>query len=341
MATCLVIGDPHFKVDNVRETTLLAEKTMALLEKRRPDFIVCLGDILDTHEKIHVGPLRRAVDWLHEMSKYAPVYLIIGNHDRPHNSCFLTHEHAFTAVHLWPTVTVVDVVKTAVVKGQEFVFVPYVPPGRFIEALNTVRWKDARCIFAHQEFHGCALGQATSTEGDKWQLDYPLVISGHIHGYDRPQANIIYTGMPYCLKRNDYPPKTVSWFDLGKDVDNAQITTLGGFRLGEPKFETRIDLEIPKMEIFTMTCTAYRKDPPVLYAGSRLILTGTQEEIKTAKRLISIKRLTEQGVRVQYLPLVAKALPQTKVTIGFAARLNQLVQGDAVLESWVARLNRL
>ncbi len=66
--------------------------------------------------------------------------------------------------------------------------VPYVPPGRFVEALNIIDnewWKNVNCIFAHQEFYGCKMGAIESIEGDKWDHSFPLVISGHIHSEQR------------------------------------------------------------------------------------------------------------------------------------------------------------
>ncbi len=53
--------------------------------------------------------------------------------------------------------------------------VPYVPPGRFVEALNIIDnewWKNVNCIFAHQEFYGCKMGAIESIEGDKWDHSF-------------------------------------------------------------------------------------------------------------------------------------------------------------------------
>ena len=74
MITCLVIGDPHFKINNVRETQLMHAKICEIARARKPTFIVCLGDVLDRHETIHVSPLERASAFLHELSTIAPLY---------------------------------------------------------------------------------------------------------------------------------------------------------------------------------------------------------------------------------------------------------------------------
>ena len=49
-------------------------------------------------------------------------------------------------------------------------------------------------IFSHQEFSGCKMGAIISIEGDKWSLDYPHIVSGHIHSRQIPQKNIYYPG---------------------------------------------------------------------------------------------------------------------------------------------------
>ena len=93
-------------------------------------------------------------------------------------------------------------------------FVPYVPPGKFDDAIKTCDdigdIKDYKCIFAHQEFYGAKMGAIISKDGDKWPLHNPLVVSGHIHDYQRPQENIIYIGTPMQHAFGDNTKKTIS-----------------------------------------------------------------------------------------------------------------------------------
>jgi len=134
----LCIGDPHFKVKNVKETMAMGQALVKLLEARKPDFIVVLGDVLDRHETIHESPLSRAIFLLKKLQEYAPVYLVVGNHDRPNNSVFLTDQHPFNALKCWTNTTIVDAVHQEIIKGHLFTFVPYVYPGRFMEAIDTL-----------------------------------------------------------------------------------------------------------------------------------------------------------------------------------------------------------
>ncbi|NBP58286.1 hypothetical protein EBU71_17505, partial [bacterium] len=103
--------------------------------------------------------------------------------------------HWMNALKDWKNVYVVDQVVKQSFSNIQFLLVPYVPPGRFVEALNTSeQWQTVDYIFAHQEFKGCKMGAIVSSEGDEWRDDYPTVISGHIHDYQKPQQNIHYIG---------------------------------------------------------------------------------------------------------------------------------------------------
>jgi len=70
----LTIGDPHFKVGNIVETDEMVDKLIKIVEHIKPKFIVVLGDILHTHEKIHVVPLMRAEKLIRLLSEQAPTY---------------------------------------------------------------------------------------------------------------------------------------------------------------------------------------------------------------------------------------------------------------------------
>ncbi len=74
----LCVGDPHFKVSNVPESDDMTNKLVKIAQHIKPKFIVLLGDILHTHEKIHVSPLIRAEKLVRLMSEIAPTFVIIG-----------------------------------------------------------------------------------------------------------------------------------------------------------------------------------------------------------------------------------------------------------------------
>ena len=233
-----VIGDPHFKCSNIADMDILSDRILKRAEALEPDFIVIMGDVLDRHANLHMTPLNRAIDLFDRLKKISPLYVLIGNHDRKNNQDFLTDEHPFTAVEKWDSsITIVHKPISVLINNERFTFVPYVPPGRFFEALDyTPQWKDSRCIFAHQEFYGSANGNIISIEGDRWDSSYPLCISGHIHTYSFLQKNLIYVGTPYQNNFGEKGDKTVSLFHFDENDFH----------------EDRIDLGMPKKLVHTI-----------------------------------------------------------------------------------------
>lgn len=294
--TALVIGDPHFKVTEMAASLEMAKAILTIAQQTKPDFIVCLGDTLDRHETIHVNPLSGAVQWLAELSNIAKVYLLIGNHDRPNNSDFLSDLHPFVALRWWDNekIVVVDKVVISEINGLSFFFVPYVPPGRFIEALSThPEWslekKDWSAGFCHQEFYGTTLAPLiTSKNGDKWGLDYPLLINGHIHDRDLPQKNIISVGTPRQHDFDESPDKSLSLFTF----------TVG--KEGEKTYhEERISLPLPKKISYRLTVDEFRHwSPPSTDDYVKVNIYGTRGELVLLREADKVKQLRRRGIKI-------------------------------------------
>jgi len=291
--SALVIGDPHFKVSNIRDTDGMVEAIINTAKERRPDFIVVLGDVLDRHETIHVSPLTRAVNFLGRLMQIAPTYLLIGNHDLKNNRQFLSDEHPFAALKFWDTsdsptkrMTVVDNTTIATIKGHTFLFVPYVPPGRFEEALDKCPgWKSATCIFGHQEFRGCQMGAIISTEGDEWPLTYPYVVTGHIHDYQEPQVNILYTGTPIQHAFGDRHDKTISYLT---------------YHSPSTRDHDRIDLGLPRKHIVRLTCSEVSTYVPNTNCELKIVIRGTAGEIKAIMKHPNIDLWKKAGYKIAY-----------------------------------------
>ena len=293
----LTIGDCHFKVNNVQETDEMTKRLIELARQRQPKFIVLLGDILHRHETIHVVPLMGAEKLIKGLSEIAPVYICIGNHDRPNNSNFLTDEHPFNALKDWNNVFIADKVlnisidllrempQDISVDKHKFLFVPYVPNGRFMEALNTIEapLENTTAIFAHQEFYKAKMGAIISEVGDKWPLENPLVISGHIHDYDLLQPNVIYTGTPIQETFSENTQKTVSIFTFNPDKSWNQ---------------ERVDLGLPKKITIYITPNEIHNFEPKGNTLIRLVIRGTEAELKAVSKLEKINELKKKGVKI-------------------------------------------
>lgn len=292
--TCIAVGDPHFTTSNIVDAQALISKVNLLVDQLKPTFVVLLGDILHTHEKIHVTPLKLATEFITSLAKKVPVFVIIGNHDYCNNQQFLTDSHAFNAFKNIANVTVCDRPIVYEHAGNKFVYCPYTPPERFQEALCTLEtedksWRDATCIFAHQEFYGCRFNPvATSTEGDIWPDDFPLVVSGHIHNEQRLQSNIYYTGSSMQHAFGENPNKTI-----------ALLT----FKSGSKFKLQRIDLEMRKKKIVYInveTAETFKPDPNVY---TKLVIKGTPEQFKVFRRGQVYKDLQAMGLAISFSPI--------------------------------------
>ena len=314
--TALVIGDPHFKVKNVRETGPMVEAIVRVATERRPDFIVVLGDVLDRHEVIHVSPLNRAINFLSQLMAIAPTYVIIGNHDLKNNRQFLSEEHPFPSLKLWnpERMIIADTTVLAPIKGHLFSFVPYVPPGRFVEALDKQEgWMNSTAIFAHQEFKGCKMGAIISEEGDDWPRTSPYVVSGHIHDFQEPQPNILYTGTPIQHAFGDRHDKSISFFT---------------FHAPGHRDHERIDLGLPRKQVVNILCAEVSTYVPQDNCELKIVIKGTSGELKAIVKHPNIVAWKERGIVINY-----KALPVDNAGNAVDMPLNPVIRGQLLFST--------
>ncbi len=221
MMKILIIGDPHFMINNVIQTDQLYSETVRILDEHKPNVVVVLGDTLHTHEKISISPLVRATSFLSMIkNKVDKLIILIGNHDRINNQDFLSDNHPFIALKDWDKTIIVDKVKMIEINKFKFICVPYVFPGKFEEALLTEGYsllndslKNINFIFAHQEFRGAIFGE----KGDIYPLTAPFCISGHIHEYRVLQENVLYPGTPYQTNHGESLNKSISLLTINED----------------------------------------------------------------------------------------------------------------------------
>jgi DNA repair exonuclease SbcCD nuclease subunit len=291
--TIICVGDPHIKIDNIPEVDLFIERLEELVRKTKPDFTCILGDILHTHERLHTTPLNKAYELIKKLRDITETYVLVGNHDMISNRSYLNENHWLNGMKEWSNVTIVDRVMSIEKDGHNFFFVPYVPPGRFQEALATHEddFLNADIIFAHQEFSGCKMGAIISIEGDKWPLNYPSVISGHIHSNQTPQENIYYPGsaMQHAFgesEKNIIPIITTN-------SDDPRRYTL-----------EEVDLQLPRKKIVYMGIEDIEEYTPPTENEDKIKVTvsGVYEEFKALKKTKKYRDLTDKGVKVVFKP---------------------------------------
>lgn len=295
MIKVLAIGDQHFKVDNVQEVDLFITKITEIAKEKNPNFIVLLGDLLDTHERIHTVPLNRAYTLIDKMRSIAKTFVLVGNHDMLSNSQFLTDNHWLNGLKEWNNVTIVDRVIEYTTKSHSFILAPYVSNGRFEEALDTLpgNWKDVSLIFAHQEFRGVKMGAFNSIDGDIWKPEYPNVISGHIHLNQKPQDNLYYPGSSLSVAFGETNRNIVAFLEFQEGVTDYALE--------------EIDLCLPKKKIVYIDAEQVDDFVPKESADKiKLSISGVYEDFKSFKKTKKYKELVDKGIKVVFKPKKAQ-----------------------------------
>jgi DNA repair exonuclease SbcCD nuclease subunit len=308
----IAIGDQHFQVSNIQEVNIFIKNLLVLINDIKPDIIVCLGDLLHTHERLHTIALNIALDFLDKLRKIAKTFVLVGNHDYINNTQFLTNNHWLNPIKEWENIEIVDNVKSF----SNLCFVPYVYPGKFKEALNNFEYKNYDIIFAHQEFYGCKMGAINSIEGDIWDIENPLVISGHIHSKQLLQKNIYYTGacMQHAFGESDI--NIIAYIELGKDYNLVQEDSenkprewniIDKLYFGENITLYEIDINLPRKkivymgidEIENLNTDKITKNPE---DKIKLTISGNYEEFKSLKKSKKYKELTDKGLNIVFKP---------------------------------------
>jgi hypothetical protein len=181
--------------------------------------------------------------------------------------------------------------------------VPYVFPGRFIEALETgchqdkEEWKSKKVIFSHQEFRGCKMGAIVSLEGDEWNSEYPQVISGHIHDNQKVGTNIYYPGTPLQHAFGDSDIRVVCSVEIGEDIkDDIKDITITDHHLNVPKKHI-IKSSIKDIEKINEKMSKIEKNNK--NNKIKVKIEGTQEEFKLFKETKEYKDMISNGVKIQ------------------------------------------
>jgi DNA repair exonuclease SbcCD nuclease subunit len=315
----LFIGDPHIRPDNIPEIEQLEKTIDEILEKNTIDFIVVGGDILHTHERLHTLAMNRAIDFLKHFACNYKVYCLVGNHDLINNQQFLSRNHWMTHIENLPNIFIVEKALRLEKSGKVFAMVPYVWPGRFIEAMEVcdVQWKDANCIFAHQEFKGCKMGAIISEIGDEWNESYPLIISGHIHDNQRPQKNIYYPGTPIQHSFGDAGKNVVAIIDVRDDIPIIEeiYTGCSSKKTLSTTLEKIDNIDLEKYEGVQL----------------RVSVSGDATSLKVFQKSAKFKELQKAGIKVALKP-VASDFEEVKERIDengdFIEILTQLIKDE-------------
>ncbi len=216
MGKIFLIGDSHIglgypnSVDKWYKVhkEYFSEFLIPTLKKRvQPgDIIVHLGDLFDNRNVIPINLLNYGMDVVEEISKIAPLHIIIGNHDLWSKSA--SEINSIRPFRYIPNVTIYDKVSTFEYSGKKILMMPYVE--KRLEQIKYISEnKDCDYLFCHSDLNGCKmhLTSVAHKNSDKIDIDnftgFESVYSGHIHLVQR-NKNFTFVGSIFQMDRNDY-----------------------------------------------------------------------------------------------------------------------------------------
>lgn len=315
----VVIGDPHIRTKEIEYSQLMMDEIVDISKKAQPDFIVVLGDILDTHNAIDSSPLTRATEFLFELHKIAKLIVLIGNHDLRNNRVYFRDvdvvEHGFRALHEWDNTIVCDKPKVFEIKGKKFCGVPYVPVGKYHDAISDVNIDEITAFFSHQEFYKVqyTLNDKPSTTGDRWSKKYPLNISGHIHEAQILSDNLIYVGTPIQQDHGASPDKGIGLFVFGRpsERNGSRLSyTYERLPLSSVPLREQYFVSAENSDELTKLLRRIKKKMKSRVLLAKIVISGTTTELKPVMKSKVVKDLRElEGVIV--IPDIINFTPET------------------------------
>lgn len=178
-----------------------------LKEKTKPgDIIVHLGDLFDNRNVIPINLLNYGMDVVEEISKIAPLHIIIGNHDLWSKSA--SEINTIRPFRYIPNVSIYDKTTQIEYNGKKICLMPYID--QRLEQIKQIKEnRNCNYLFCHSDLNGCKmhLTSVAHKNSDKIDIEdfqsFSKVYSGHIHLVQR-NKNFTFVGSNFQMDRNDY-----------------------------------------------------------------------------------------------------------------------------------------
>lgn len=228
----LVSGDPHIKISTLETGKRFLAFLKESVLKVRPEYLVVLGDLFDTHAVVRVEVLNAWIDFMRSLESsgwMGEVVLMVGNHDKAGPGSDL---HALVALERFQYVTIVD--KPLWKGGMKFL--PYYHTfEEFKAALDSLNgFGTTKHLFCHNTFDGAQYENGFYDPNGfplESVAEFQTVICGHVHKAQK-LANVVYVGSPYDAGFQDAGEvKGLHLYDTDTDVFQRIQTPLPHYRI--------------------------------------------------------------------------------------------------------------
>jgi hypothetical protein len=297
----IVVGDGHIKRSSIVRSQKMCDDILEYVDKIKPDATILLGDFHHTHDIAYQEPFDLCMKFIISLSKKTPVFFVTGNHEILSHAHYLTDKHFLNPLKFIPNITIVDYPLHSRIKNHDFAFVPYVAPGLFKDTLKLIFPNDEdmrkmRAVYSHQEYRGAKMGSVISEVGDVWEVDLPLIISGHVHGFDILQSNIIYVGTPIQDNFSEDPNKGIFHFLFHEDNTHTM---------------TKLPIKVPVKRTYRLTIEEFKKFTLPENIEAKIIVRSSPEEFRSVERSGTVQKFKDLGAIVHHDDITAKRSVET------------------------------
>lgn len=174
-------------------------------EVKEGDIIVHLGDLFDNRNIIPINILNYGMDIVEEISKIAPLHIIIGNHDLYSKSA--SEINSIRPFKYIPNVEIYSSPRILNYNNINILMMPYIE--KRVEQIKVIEDnKNCDYLFCHSDLNGCKmhLNSVAHRNHDKIDIEnfksFRKVRSGHIH-LVQTNNNFTFVGSIFQMDRND------------------------------------------------------------------------------------------------------------------------------------------
>jgi len=216
MSKIFLIGDSHIGLGYPNKSDkwlkvhqeYFSEFLIPLLKSKvkKGDIIIHLGDLFDNRNVIPINLLNYGMDVVEEISKIAPLHIIVGNHD-----CWSKSSDEINTIRPFkyiPNVFIYDKTTKIEYNGCKLLLMPYIEKRKVqVDLISSNR--DCDYLFCHSDLNGARmhLTSIAHRNPDKINVEefreFKGVYSGHIHIVDR-HKNFTFVGSNFQMDRNDF-----------------------------------------------------------------------------------------------------------------------------------------
>lgn len=215
MSKIFLIGDTHIGIGYPNSVDkwfkvhqqYFSDFLIPLLKKevKPDDIIVHLGDLFDNRNIIPINLLNYGMDVVEEISKIAPLHIIVGNHDLWSKST--SEINSVRPFRYIPNVKIYNSTEVLEYNGLKILMMPFIE--KRLEQIKSIEEnKNCDYLFCHSDLNGCKmhLTSVANKNADKIDINdfnsFSKVRSGHIH-LVQSNKQFTFVGSIFQMDRND------------------------------------------------------------------------------------------------------------------------------------------